>query len=209
MLARDTIEETRFSFSTKTPSPPDRRRDQRHLTILRVGAIIVDGRRELCLIRNISAGGLMIHVYSAFAEGQSVTIELKSNQPIDGRVSWVQDANIGIAFDAAIDVAEMLTNPPRLENGWLPRMPRVEVEGFGTLRAGARTFWVAARDISQGGVKLDLEEGLAPDTPIVLSLDRFRPIHGVVRWSHDGHCGVSFNQIVPFGELIAWLRAQA
>src|SRR3712207_7884086 len=57
------VEETTFSFSNAAPQP-DRRRQARHLTILRVGTLIIDGRRELCLIRNISAGGVMAHVYS-------------------------------------------------------------------------------------------------------------------------------------------------
>ncbi len=55
------VEETTFSFSSAAPQP-DRRRQTRHLTILRVGTLIIEGRRELCLIRNISAGGLMAHV---------------------------------------------------------------------------------------------------------------------------------------------------
>ena len=57
------LEETIFSFSREAPPPPrERRRQARHLTILKVGTLIVDGGRELCLIRNISAGGLMAHV---------------------------------------------------------------------------------------------------------------------------------------------------
>jgi len=63
-MVTNVVEETTFSFSTRAPQPPERRRDTRHITILRVGTILVDGRRELCLIRNISAGGLMAHVYS-------------------------------------------------------------------------------------------------------------------------------------------------
>jgi hypothetical protein len=28
----------------------------------------------------------------------------------------------------------------------------------------------------------------------------------VVRWSADGFCGISFNQLIPFGDLIDWLK---
>lgn len=209
MPAREQIEETLFSFSRTAPRPPERRRDQRHLTILRVGTLLVGDRRELCLIRNISAGGVMVHVYSALAEGQRLRIELKGGQPIDGAISWVRGETIGIAFDAPIDVAAMLTSPAALENGWLPRMPRVEVDGFGTLRAGARTYWVATRDIGQGGVKLETEAELREGAPVVLTLEGFRPIHAVVRWRRDGLVGLSFNQTLPFADLVTWLRAQS
>src|SRR5579875_2929966 len=85
MLSNELHEETMFSFSRLAPRPPDRRRDTRHLTILRVGALIGTEGRELCLIRNISAGGLMAHVYSRHENGERVAIELKGNQQTPGK----------------------------------------------------------------------------------------------------------------------------
>jgi PilZ domain len=206
MFAEDRVVETGFSFSNDVPSPPDRRRDERHLKILRVGTLIADGRRELCLIRNISAGGVMAHVYSTVTPGQRVSIELKTHQPVDGRVIWVRDANAGIQFDEAMDVAELLANPQVLDNGWRPRTPRVEVDRMATLRAGAKTQWVHARDISQSGVKLETDQPFEAGTEVVVTLEDFRPLQGVVRWSSGDHCGIAFNQLVPFGELVAWLK---
>jgi hypothetical protein len=199
--------ETGFSFSSAVPAPPERRAAERHLKILRVGTLIVDGRRELCLIRNISAGGLMAHVYSKLSEGARVTVELKTHQPVTGEVIWTSESNVGIQFDEAMDVAELLANPAVLDNGWRPRTPRVEIDRMATLRAGARTWWVHARDISQSGVKVETDHPPEADTEVVLTLEGFRPIAGVVRWQRQDSCGVSFNQLIPFGELIAWLKA--
>jgi hypothetical protein len=28
----------------------------------------------------------------------------------------------------------------------------------------------------------------------------------VVRWSAEGRCGISFNGLIPFGDLIDWLK---
>ena len=140
MLADNRILETGFSFADAVPEPPERRCDERFITILRVGVLIVDGRRELCLMRNISAGGLMAHVYSLVEEGQRVTVELKSNQAIGGTIAWVRGANAGIAFDDNVDIAALLANPAVLDNGWRPRLPRIEVVRWGTLRSGARTW---------------------------------------------------------------------
>jgi len=201
------VEETSFSFSTNPPSPPNRRRDTRHLKILRVGTLIIGDRRELCLIRNISAGGLMAHVYSPLVDGQEVSVSLKSDHALKGRVAWTRDANVGIEFDERIDVEEMLSNPGMLENGWLPRMPRIEVDWLATVRAGAKTIWVSLRDISQGGIKFESDEPLKPNQPVVLTLDKFRSIDGVVRWFENGVGGIAFNELVPFGELMSWLRA--
>jgi len=199
MFAEEPAIETGFSFSHAVPAPPERRGSDRHLKILRVGTLVIDGRRELCLIRNISAGGVMAHVYSRLAPGNRVIVELKTRQPVAGRVVWVREANAGIAFDQAMDVSELLANPAVLDNGWRPRTPRVEIDRMATLR-------VHARDISQSGVRVDTDHPPASDTEVVLSLEGFRPLPGAVRWSRDGACGIAFNQMLPFGELVDWLK---
>jgi len=203
---QDRVVETGFSFSNDVPSPPERRTGERHIKILRVGTLVVDGRHELCLIRNISAGGLMAHVYSPLTPGQRVTVELKTNQRLAGRVIWVREGNAGIQFDAAMDVAELLANPAITDNGWRPRTPRIEIDGMATLRSGAHTTWVHVRDISQSGIKVESDRAPPPGEEIVVTLEGFRALPAVVRWSKEGHCGIAFNQLIPFGELIDWLK---
>jgi hypothetical protein len=202
------VEETCFSFSRETPKPPERRGQKRHMTILRVGTIHLADRRELCLIRNISAGGLMAHVYSRLVLGERVAAELKTNQRIEGSVGWIEGSNVGITFDAPIDVEEILNNQTELDNGWRPRLPRVEVDRLATLRVGAELFGVSTRNISQGGVAVETDHALEPGQEVVLSLDKFRPLHGTVRWYQHGICGIAFNHVVPFRELMDWLQAK-
>jgi hypothetical protein len=207
MLSSDCHQETVFSFSERTPPPPEeRRRDPRHLTILRVGALVSNGGRELCLIRNISQGGVLAHIYSRREPGEAVSIELKSNQRISGRVVWASESNVGIQFDSPVDVAEMLSSHADLENGWRPRLPRVEVDRLATLRCGSRLYGVNTRDISQGGVKIETDQPLELAAAVVLTLDKYRPMHGVVRWCDAGLAGIAFNQLIPFHELMGWLR---
>jgi hypothetical protein len=207
MLAGVRTVETGFSFARTVPAPPERRQNERHIKILRVGTLITEAGRELCLIRNISAGGLMAHVYSQLRMGQRVTVELKTHQPVTGHVVWISDSNAGIQFDEAMDVAELLANPAVLDNGWRPRTPRVEIDRMATLRSAGRTWWVHARDISQSGVRIEGEQPPPPGADIVITLEGFRPLAGVVRWSDEAACGIAFNGMIPFGELIDWLKA--
>ena len=205
MLSNELHEETTFSFSEKAPRPPERRRDPRHMTLLRVGALISAQGRELCLIRNISAGGLLAHAYSPHQVGERVSVELKTKQPVEGHILWVDGSNVGVQFDAPIDVAELLASHVS-PDGWRPRSPRVEVDRMATLRCGARVYAANTRDISQGGVKLEVDEPLASGQQVVLTMERFRPIQAVIRWCQDGFAGVEFTETLPFQELIAWLR---
>ncbi|MEA3065055.1 MAG: hypothetical protein QOJ27_1501 [Sphingomonadales bacterium] len=209
MLSNECHEETIFSFSRRAPRPPERRRETRHLTILRVGALIGPNGRELCLIRNISAGGLMAHVYSHHVTGAAVAVELKSNHAVPGRVVWADESNVGIEFDAVIDVEEMLSSQAALDNGWRPRLPRVEVDRLATLRCGARLYGVNTRDISQGGVKIEIDQPFEVGREVVLTMEKFRPLAGVVRWCHEGLAGIAFNHLIPFHELMQWLKPEA
>lgn len=209
MYAQSQIEETSFSFSQQVPSPPERRqhdRDNKILKILRVGVLVIDSRRELCLIRNISAGGLMAHVYSPVRLDQRVAVEIRTNQQVEGRVAWVNESNCGVAFDELVDIAELLANPPTLDNGWRSRPPRIEIDRLATVRAGARTYWVHARDISQGGAKIETDQPIETGTNVVLTLEGFRPVPGVVRWQAGSACGIAFNDLIPLADLIGWLR---
>jgi len=210
MLPRESVErrEGASSAAAEAARAADRRRDIRHLTILRVGTIVIGERRELCLVRNISAGGLMTIVYTPVAVGDRIAVELKMNQPISGTVTWMRDSTIGVSFDEKIEVAEVLSNAAMLDNGWRPRMPRVPVDRLATLRAGARTYWVSTRDISQGGVAIEADQPLDIGGETVVTLENFRPIPGVVRWRKDNVVGISFNQVIPFHELGRWLTAR-
>lgn len=202
------VETTLYSLSETPPVPAsdgERREGQRHMTLYRVGSILVEDRRELCLIKNISAGGMMIRLYCSISEGTKVTVELKSGQPIRGRIGWIRDQNAGISFDKPIDVIDILSTAM---DGPRPRMPRIETDCFATLRDGANVLRVQACDISQGGVKVRNETLLPPGCDITIALPGMEPQRGIACWNDGGFTGITFNRLLPLNELVGWLRLQ-
>lgn len=199
-------EQTTYSVHEDVPVPDRRRQEPRLMTLLRVGSIIVDGTRELCLVRNISSTGLMLHVYCRLAEGQAVSVELKTGRQLGGRVIWIDAANAGIAFDEPIDVMAMLASQLVSQTDQKPRMPRVEVRAPATLRMGAHNYRVVTRDVSQGGAKITLDAILPPDADVVLAMEGFRSLHGVLRWCDGEVAGVTFNTVIPWPQLVRWLK---
>ena len=199
------VETTLYSLSATPPAPVNRREDERHLTLYRVGSIIIDGRRELCLIKNISAGGMMIRAYCTVACDARVSVELKSGDPIAGAVSWVRDPNVGIAFDEPVDVIDLLSGSME---GPRPRMPRIEVDCFATVRDGSNVLRMRVRDVSQGGLKLESTSILAKGSDVVVSLSGLEAQSCVVRWSEDGFTGITFNRLLSLPMLVGWLEQQ-
>lgn len=197
------LETTGYSLRSEPPRSANRRSAQRHLTLFRVGALSVDGRRELCLIKNISAGGMSIRPYCELAAGTPVVIELKSGVPVRGTVAWSEETGTGVEFDQPIDVLDILMAS---NDGPKPRMPRVEIDCPASVRAGATVYRLRACDVSQGGVKLvgELPDEVATD--VTVTLPGLAPQLASLRWNSGGHCGLTFNRLLALSELVDWLR---
>ncbi|WP_260484303.1 PilZ domain-containing protein [Sphingomicrobium flavum] len=200
------VKTTLYSLKADAPGSEDesdRRNGERHMTLFRVGSIMVDGRRELCLIKNISAGGMKMRAYCNLDEGQKISVELKCGQQVTGTVSWKRDNDVGVSFIDAVDVIDILSNT--LE-GPRPRMPRIEIECPIVVHVDGIRYEAIAHDVSQGGIKLQCSTQIPGDSDIVITLPGLAPEAGVVKWTKDGLLGVTFNRLMPLGGLVEWLR---
>jgi hypothetical protein len=198
------VETTVYSLAA-TPPQPDRRGGDRYLSLLRVGAIEVADRRELCLIRNISAGGMMIRAYSRLEVGTRLTVELKQGDPVSGVVKWTEDGLTGVSFDAPIDVVLLLASA---DDGPRPRLPRIEVDCTAWVRQDGDVIRARVLNISQGGVCVEARSTLTVSADVVLTLPGFPPIAGVVKWAEAGAYGLGFNRVLVLSELVEWLKEQ-
>ena len=203
-MSSQRVETTLYSLSNEPPQPGERRGDERHITLFRVGTIVLGEQRELCLIRNISAGGMMLRLFTPVDIGQPIAIELKNGVSVSGSVGWVKDGQVGVAFDQPIDVLDFLSN----EDGPRPRMPRIETDAIIQVRQGASTFRRRACDLSPGGVKVALTAELLLDGEVVISLPGMAPQPGTVRWVAGRFAGLSFNRPLALPELVEWLRSR-
>lgn len=199
------VETTLYSLADAPPAPDERRDSDRQLTLFRVGSLIIGDRRELCLIKNISAGGMLIRAYCAIAAGTRVSVELKCGESVDGTARWIKDDTVGVEFDTPVDVVELLATSME---GPRPRMPRIEVDCLAWLREGADLHRVYARDVSQGGIKVMSEHTLGIGNDVIVTLPGLPPVAGTVRWFQSGCYGLTFNKVLPLPLLVGWLHEQ-
>ena len=204
-MAKKAVETTVYSLSADTPQCPDRRHDERYVSLLRVGALVVNGRRELCLIRNVSAGGMMIRPYSPIAVGTAVAVELKHGETVSGVAQWSDKGLIGVSFDETIDVLALL-DTTGLETR--PRMPRIEINCTATVRHEGTVFRARVVNISQGGICIDSPVDLAINGDVVVTLNGLHAAAGVVKWQDGEVFGIGFNRVYPVHELMKFLQVQ-
>lgn len=199
------VETTLYSLDETVPCLPERRHGERHLSLLRVGSLIVEGRRELCLIRNISAGGMLIRAYCDIAAGTPVEIELKQGEAVAGTARWTKDECVGVTFERPIDVLALLSSS---EDGPRPRMPRVETDCAAAVRVDASVHRIRVVDISQGGLKFETPDELPLGAYVIVSLPGLASRPGMIRWCSEKTYGITFNRVIPLPLLVAWLHDQ-
>ena len=166
---------------------------------------MVEGRRELCLVRNVSAGGMLIRPYSPIAAGTAVSIELKHGEMVSGVARWIEDGLVGIAFNQAIDVVALLTASAE---GPQPRMPRIELSCIAWVREDADIYRTRTLNISQGGMCVEGDSRLRTDAKVIVSLAGLEPIAGRVMWKEHDRYGIGFNRVLAVNELMDFLRQQ-
>nr|WP_165388421.1 PilZ domain-containing protein [Sphingomonas populi] len=197
---------TVVSMCDDVPPAPERRSEARNLSILKAAILRSALGEELCLVRNISRGGLMAHIFSELEVGDPVKIEFRSSKIVRGRVVWRQPELMGVRFSQFIDIAEVLTEPkPR--SGHAARAPRVAVNVPARLRSGGRYQAAALGNISQGGARIYLSEPDRLGDDVVLSVVGLPVLTGSVRWRDDTSAGIVFSELLAFEDVGRWISS--
>lgn len=204
-MSEQPVETTLFSLSPLPPQRPERRSEERFLSLLRVGALHIGSKRELCLIRNISGGGMMIRPYSAIEPGTRLAVELKHGDSVSGVAQWSERGLVGITFDQIIDVLALLS-ASGMETQ--PRMPRIELGCVASLREDADVHRSHAVNISQGGICVCTSANLRIGAHVIVSLPGLAPAAGVVKWRDGENYGIGFNRVFSVGELMSFLQEE-
>jgi hypothetical protein len=186
-------------------SEKDRRADPRDMAVLRVAKLITERGEQLCRIRNIAPGGVMVEVPGTFWAGEPAAIELKSGGKAAGRIAWVENGRIGIAFEEAIDPQDILAIDPDQP----PRALRIAVSVEASLCLGGAFRRVEVEDISLGGVRIKLDDTTEIGTKVFLTIDGFPNLPGIVRWQSGGFAGIVFDKMLELDALAYWLASRA
>jgi len=182
----------------------ERRADPRSkMSVYRSATLRWDGKEVLCLIRDLSAAGMMCRSVAKPADGDRVEVEMRSGERVPGTVVWTRNAQIGIRFDRQIDVATLLNARVRDPHAPVQRMPRLRAGCAATLIAENGRQSVTLLDLSQGGAKIEaacLREG----EQVTLGIAGLETRSGTIRWVQDGRAGVAFLSPIPFDRLANW-----
>lgn len=193
---------------SKKPAPAgaDRRAANRHVTVLKTARLEVEGRDDLCLIRNISNTGLMIQTSFPLRKDQHVVIEIRSDSRIGGTVRWTHDHTVGIQLDEPTDLSAMLTvkvtdKAKRTQS----RAPRFQRRGTARIKSREDAKVAPIDNISLSGVRVATTGRFHVHDTVTVVIDGLTETPGEVSWTSGDAVGVHFFQPLKFRELEAWL----
>jgi hypothetical protein len=205
-LLFDKIRQARLTAGTPAG---DQRADERHRTVLQVAKLATAHGDELCILRDVSAGGFQAVVYGTFAVGDRVRFELRTGRSMAGRIVWTNGSVIGVAFDRKVPILTYLAHQAIKEMGRPARPPRVKVGGHGVVCVTGREFPVGIVDASQGGMRVRTSEILTAGDACQIAAEGLGEREAVVRWCKDGEIGLQLKQPLCFREFAGWRKRKS
>ncbi|WP_373490352.1 PilZ domain-containing protein [Parasphingorhabdus sp.] len=183
----------------------DRRKQNRHIAMLRLAKIKAESGEGWGFIKNLSAAGMMVEVHPKFELGETITAFLSEDQVLKGTVRWRKNALAGIEFSAPIDISKVLAKPSEASHGRVPRLPRVEMQHPINLYQGSRLIPADICDISPAGICVRTDFTFEIGKKLRLSVPELLDINGTVRWQSGDRVGIVFAQRLPLDDLMVWL----
>lgn len=184
---------------------PDRRDEERQLSVRLTAKIIAAGRELPCRVHNISSGGANIETLAKLTTEDRIRIEFRSNLSLAGKVVWQNGTLAGIEFTEPADVDAVLKKSGISIARIKPRLPRYGCKVPAKLVTEQQTIECEAIDISTNGVRLGKIRQLKPGESYMLVIAGLSRRKVSMVWSRDKQAGIKFLNPLRFDEFENWI----
>ena len=179
--------------------------EPRHLFFFRLGTLLGEGEQRPIEILALAESGAIVRTGVALEEGATLVLELNSHHRFAVRVEWSSDTLAGLEFEDRDSVRATLAGRDRAHPY---RAPRLELAAEVVLRLGETCLTAQAKDVSEGGIKVELAEPEHVGREASVIVPGMPPVAGRILWCRDGRAGISFERPLPFRSLIDCLTRQ-
>lgn len=172
---------------------PDQRADTRFTLILRSGKLITTAGEFVCVLRDVSGGGLKVRLFHPLALDSTCEIGLSGGERYRLEPAWQQGDEAGLQFaDGPVDIEQFLEEagpfPKRairlgLRGGW-----PVRLHGNGAILPAVMC------DLSQHGSAVLCGSRLPVGQLVEIEAEGLGTIEARVRWRRGERYGLVFQQ---------------
>lgn len=176
----------------------ERRAAPRLSVLIRPAKLVADGREFLCVVRDVSDGGLKARLFAPLPEHRDLIIEFDNGDRHALRLVWQANELAGFVFAGAVDVDRLIATQLGDYNR---RQPRLHIALEATLCTSGLRTPVLVRDISQRGASIECGGWLMIDELVRIECSALPTLHAKVRWRRPPRYGLAFEQIFQLPDL--------
>ncbi len=180
------------------PPGSELRSAPRYALLIRTAKIVADGREFLCIIRDASATGLKIRLFSDLPQARELTVELVTGDRYPVELVWMADQHAGLRFKQEIDIERLLDESKGL---YPKRQVRLQIAISGVLHSGGEAVPVAFHNLSQQGACIESDKWLLRNELVRIETGVIPPLYAKVRWRSHPRYGLVFEHTFRLDEL--------
>jgi len=176
--------------SDNDSEPAEKRREPRSaLAMMRAAKLICQTGEYLCLIRDVSAGGVKLRLFHEMPDETHVFMERADGELHALIRVWVRDNTAGFRFVQPVDPEDFMNRAA----GTAARSVRLRMPAPAVVHAHGRAMRGRLRDLAQGGAQIEIDACLPIGETVVLSVDRLGEQQGWIRWRRGQAHGIVFD----------------
>lgn len=177
-----------MATSPLAPLSEQRQAQRSAIAVLRAAKLITQAGEYVCLVRDVSTGGVRLQLFHPLPDEEHVFLELGNGEVHPLIRAWVKERQAGFRFLQPVSVADFLA-----EAGTFPRRSlRLHVRRPGMVYSGGLVRPVELCDLSQTGAHFTCRDYLALFQPLILSIEGMPECQGWVRWRRGQDYGMVF-----------------
>jgi PilZ domain len=190
--------------NTAAITATDQRVAKRFALVLRATKLVAASGEYLCVLRDVSAGGVRIRLFHPLPPGEQFRLELGSGHAHPIEPVWQRSGYVGFRFaDGKIDANELVR-----EASPFPKRPiRLRLERPGIVTLGEERRAAAVGDISQHGAQIEVMPSLALGERVRLAVPGLPARVARVVWRRRRMHGLAFEQAWRLDELATLIGA--
>jgi len=171
--------------------------------MIRAAKLIADNREYLCLVRNVSVGGLNVQIFHDLPKHESLAVEFDNGETRAVNLRWQSGDRLGCEFLFPLEDPAIVVEQSGLQ---YRRRPRLQVTHDAELHAGGRCIPVVLRDISQQGAGIDSDTLLMLGELVRIKSEVLPSLFARVRWRSHPRYGLVLEKVFSMAELAKLCR---
>lgn len=184
----------------------DQRSGKRFTLVLRAAKLVAQGREYLCILRDVSQGGIKLRLFHALPAARPLEIELANGMRHAVEPVWQRGDTAGFRFaSGSVPLEDLLS-----ERGPFPRRGvRLRAEMPVTVSGPDGTHVATLCDISLDGARIDSTRIHPLSARLVIESGQLPAVPGRVRWRKGQAHGLAFERHFALDELARLLAPAA